>query len=84
MAKRSAMAQKKTSGPSANTQLIIHCRTERCDGRVNEERCTNPPLITFSKNGTIQRRCQDHIGRKNTKTAATPNAQIRAEMWWLR
>lgn len=72
---RSPLMAKRRSGPSANTQLCIHVKTEHC----HVKDCENPVLMVENVNGKTKRRCAQHLN--NSKPVTNPT--IAAEMWWL-
>lgn len=78
MAKRSALMQKRRTGPSANTQLCINVRLEKCCVVNDGVRCENPVVLVKNNNGKTERRCLYHI---NTDKAEI-NPKIAREMWW--
>lgn len=73
---RSALMSKRTTGPSANTQLCIHVKTERC----HVKDCDNPVLMVENEGGKTKRHCIEHLN--NSKPAINPD--IAAEIWWLK
>jgi len=72
---RSSLMNKRRFGPSANTQLCIHVKTEKC--HVAE--CTNPVLMVENGGGKTKRRCAEHLNNSKPVT----DTKIAAEMWWL-
>lgn len=72
---RSPLMSKRRFGPSANTILCVHVKTEKC----HVENCDNPVLMVENNGGKTKRHCAEHLN--NAKPVV--DKAIAAEMWWL-
>lgn len=83
VAKRSALMQKRRTGPSANTQLCIHVRLEHC----HVQNCKNPVTLVKNQEGKTKRYCIEHLTTESSADVEVENvinAIIAREMWWVK